>query len=98
MILNAEVSQLARRHRVSDKTIEKDYVLTWILVQLGKSALKDFLLFKGGTAIKKAYFQNYRFSEDLDFTLEGNAGDQEIQNALSMVFKDFPTLTLPQVF
>ena len=30
--------------------------------------LKDSLLFKGGTCIKKCYLGNYRFSEDLDFT------------------------------
>ncbi len=27
------------------------------------------LAFKGGTALKKCYFADYRFSEDLDFTL-----------------------------
>lgn len=27
------------------------------------------LVFKGGTVLKKAYFEDYRFSEDLDFTL-----------------------------
>ena len=26
-------------------------------------------MFKGGTVLKKAYFGDYRFSEDLDFTL-----------------------------
>jgi len=25
--------------------------------------------FKGGTCLKKCYFETYRFSEDLDFTL-----------------------------
>ncbi len=27
------------------------------------------LAFKGGTALKRCYFGDYRFSEDLDFTL-----------------------------
>ena len=27
-------------------------------------------VFKGGTCIKKCYFETYRFSEDLDFTLQ----------------------------
>jgi predicted nucleotidyltransferase component of viral defense system len=26
------------------------------------------LIFKGGTCLRKCYFPNYRFSEDLDFT------------------------------
>ena len=30
---------------------------------------RDTWLFKGGTCLKKCYFETYRFSEDLDFTL-----------------------------
>jgi hypothetical protein len=29
----------------------------------------DGRVFKGGTCLKKCYFETYRFSEDLDFTL-----------------------------
>lgn len=36
------------------------------------SVLRDSLLFKGGTALKKCYFGDYRFSEDLDFTAVGS--------------------------
>lgn len=31
--------------------------------------LYNALVFKGGTVLKKAYFDDYRYSEDLDFTL-----------------------------
>jgi predicted nucleotidyltransferase component of viral defense system len=51
------------------KTIEKDYLLTWVLQAIAASPLRDLLAFKGGTAIKKIYMPDYRFSEDLDFTL-----------------------------
>eukprot|EP01035_Chromulina_nebulosa_P024783 gene24783-32275_t len=34
--------------------------------------LKDTLIFKGGTALKKCYFGNYRFSQDLDFSIRTN--------------------------
>jgi predicted nucleotidyltransferase component of viral defense system len=30
---------------------------------------REHWLFKGGTCLKKCYFEDYRFSEDLDFTL-----------------------------
>ena len=33
------------------------------------SDIKENFVFKGGTCLRKIYFQNYRFSEDLDFTL-----------------------------
>ncbi|MBN1380303.1 MAG: nucleotidyl transferase AbiEii/AbiGii toxin family protein [Deltaproteobacteria bacterium] len=41
---------------------ERDYCLSWFLAGLSKSPLKDFLAFKGGTAIKKCYIPDYRFS------------------------------------
>jgi len=69
MIRQAEISKFAYQWGLSEKTIEKDYVLTWILSAIAHSPLCALLAFKGGTAIKKIYVPDYRFSEDLDFTL-----------------------------
>ncbi|MEW6666277.1 MAG: nucleotidyl transferase AbiEii/AbiGii toxin family protein [Thermodesulfobacteriota bacterium] len=53
--------------------LERDYVLSWLLAGVSQvDALRDTLVFKGGTALKKCFFGNYRFSEDLDFTGTGN--------------------------
>lgn len=50
--------------------VEKDYVLGWLLAGIFNHAgLKESWVFKGGTCLKKCYFETYRFSEDLDFTL-----------------------------
>lgn len=50
--------------------VEKDYVLGWILAGINAhEVLADSWIFKGGTCLKKCYFETYRFSEDLDFTL-----------------------------
>ena len=70
MIKAREIQQKAQREGVRDTQIEKDYILSWILkgVASHRNISKD-LVFKGGTALKKIYFDNYRFSEDLDFTL-----------------------------
>lgn len=49
--------------------VEKDYVLSKALMALSQSEqVQQSLLFKGGTALKKCYFPEWRFSEDLDFT------------------------------
>ena len=69
MINPAEISKMAHRLGLGDRTIEKDYVLTWVLNAMAASPLHDLLAFKGGTAIKRMYVPDYRFSEDLDFTL-----------------------------
>lgn len=65
---------MAAHHKVRDTQIEKDYVLTWLLFSIAKqSLLREMLVFKGGTALKKVWFEDYRFSEDLDFTLVDDA-------------------------
>lgn len=69
MITQREISQMAFRLKMSDKVIEKDYVITWLLLALADSELKYLIAFKGGTALKKIYFPDYRYSEDLDFTV-----------------------------
>ena len=45
--------------------------------------LSQALAFKGGTVLKKAYFEDYRYSEDLDFTLL----DDELKN--QAIFRAF---------
>jgi len=58
-----------RASPIQEKTVEQDYIISWILAGLTYTKNNDWLSFKGGTALKKIYISNYRFSEDLDFTL-----------------------------
>ncbi|MBK9636728.1 MAG: nucleotidyl transferase AbiEii/AbiGii toxin family protein [Bacteroidetes bacterium] len=70
MIKSAEIQQKARAFGVRDQQIEKDYILSWILTGISQHKdLSKWIAFKGGTVLKKIYFEDYRFSEDLDFTL-----------------------------
>jgi uncharacterized protein len=70
MIKPGEIQQKAREVGVRDQQIEKDYILTWILKGIAQhEPLSKTIVFKGGTVLKKIYFEDYRFSEDLDFTL-----------------------------
>src|SRR5580704_2366419 len=50
--------------------VEKDYVLGWMVAGIFQDAeLSRSFVFKGGTCLKKCFFETYRFSEDLDFTV-----------------------------
>jgi len=70
MIKPGEIQKKATQSGVRDTQIEKDYVLSWLLKGISQqSNLSKAILFKGGTVLKKVYFEDYRFSEDLDFTL-----------------------------
>jgi hypothetical protein len=52
--------------------LERDYLLSWMLAGISQvDALRDTLVFKGGTALRKCYFSGSRFSEDLDFSAIG---------------------------
>jgi predicted nucleotidyltransferase component of viral defense system len=67
--------------------LERDYCLAWFLVGLSQSRLGQLLIFKGGTALKRCHFGDYRFSEDLDFTLARRAEFAEIREGLDEVFE-----------
>ena len=67
--------------------LERDYCLAWFLLGLGQSRLGQILIFKGGTALKRCHFGDYRFSEDLDFTLARPAEFAEIREGLEEVFE-----------
>jgi len=70
MIKPGEIQHKAHTVGVRDQQIEKDYILSWILQGIAQHAiLSKVIVFKGGTVLKKIYFEDYRFSEDLDFTL-----------------------------
>lgn len=74
MIKPGEIQKKARDAGVRDQQIEKDYILSWILQGIAQySTLSKTIIFKGGTVLKKVYFEDYRFSEDLDFTLLDDA-------------------------
>ena len=65
MIPIVEIKEAARAFGVPPSTIERDYAQNWLLAHL--STLPMAL--KGGTGIRKVFIENYRFSDDLDFTL-----------------------------
>jgi predicted nucleotidyltransferase component of viral defense system len=89
MIRPAEIQKKANKEKVRDTQIEKDYILTWILIGVANNEdLSKSLAFKGGTALKKFYFKDYRYSEDLDFTLvDDDLSNDAIQDAFNEVFQ-----------
>ncbi len=70
MISKPALLNIASTNKLSPQVVEKDYVLGWLLAGINKhEKLRNNWIFKGGTCLKKCYFESYRFSEDLDFTL-----------------------------
>lgn len=71
MIRKRELLDFANTAGLLPNVVEKDYALGWALAGIfSHEELADSWVFKGGTCLKKCYFETYRFSEDLDFTLK----------------------------
>jgi predicted nucleotidyltransferase component of viral defense system len=71
MNLKARLQEHSRLRKVKWEIIEQDYVLSWVLEAFSTlPELKNNLVFKGGTALKKMYFGEYHFSQDLDFSVQ----------------------------
>ena len=91
MIPQRNISLLANRlaeaggRRIPESVLERDYCLAWFLAELAESDLQQSLAFKGGTALKRCYFGDYRFSEDLDFTLLAPMPCEDIRRQLEPV-------------
>lgn len=69
MISQREIERISEALNVSKNTIDKNWVLGHFIDAIYSiKELKEVLIFKGGTCIKKCYLPDYRFSEDIDFT------------------------------
>ena len=78
MIDAGEILEVANETGLSTHVIEKDYVIGWVLAGIyNHPEVRDAWVFKGGTCLKKCFFETYRFSEDLDFTLRDPAQPDE---------------------
>ena len=61
----------ATHGRLSAQLIEKDFWVCWMLRRLFRlNDIKDHLTFKGGTSLLKVYSVIWRFSEDVDLSIE----------------------------
>jgi len=73
-----EILELRTEWSFDVGVIEKDYVLGWLLAGIANHPhLAQSWVFKGGTCLRKCYYETYRFSEDLDFTVVDGMGTPE---------------------
>jgi len=95
MISKQELLQLRTEWQLDIGVIEKDYVLGWVLAAIAaEPVLSEHWIFKGGTCLRKCYYETYRFSEDLDFTIID--GGPEDPNELFSIFQRVSAWLLEQ--
>jgi predicted nucleotidyltransferase component of viral defense system len=87
VIPKRELQQLRTEWSLDLGVIEKDYMLGWLLAGIAQHpVLFETWIFKGGTCLRKCYYETYRFSEDLDFTIVG--GGPEEPEHLTGIFRE----------
>lgn len=87
MLSRVELQSLANREKVGLGALEKDYVLTEVLNNLpAVDELATLFIFKGGTALRKIYFPDWRYSEDLDFTVKRDMAEKELHHCLNSLY------------
>lgn len=82
--LRVRLEEARKQYGLPWEILERDYLLSWILAGMFEvDALRNTLVFKGGTALKKCCFGDYRFSEDLDFSgIEGAPSGGDMESAM----------------
>lgn len=68
MITDAQVSALAKKHKINESVIFREYLQLVFLQKLYQKNSSQGIFFKGGTAIHLIHHAP-RFSEDLDFSV-----------------------------
>lgn len=75
------IAQTAAKLGFSEVVIEKDWWVCMVLRAVFQSKFKDFIVFKGGTSLSKAYGIIDRFSEDVDLIIDYHfLGFEELQS------------------
>ena len=86
MRLEQLLKTTARRLAIPYETVLKDYAIGHLLLAIAhEPVVAESLVMKGGTALKKLYFGDYRFSEDLDFSAENGPRGAALGDALRAV-------------
>jgi uncharacterized protein len=91
LITLGTITKIADRDGVQAHVVERDYVLTHIVDALARTNPLPGLIFKGGTALRLCFYDDFRYSADLDFSLREATPDeaqQAIEQALNQCKSD----------
>jgi predicted nucleotidyltransferase component of viral defense system len=83
VVKDIELKSVAGKYKVSLSKVERDYAQNWLLKNLNEINMA----LKGGTGLRKVYFKEYRFSDDLDFTLLEDTTKRTLTNKIDKAIK-----------
>jgi predicted nucleotidyltransferase component of viral defense system len=83
VVKDAELKSVTGKYKVTLSKVERDYAQNWQLKNLNEINMA----LKGGTGLRKVYFKEYRFSDDLDFTLLEDITKRTLTNKIDKAIK-----------
>ncbi|MPM07683.1 hypothetical protein SDC9_53990 [bioreactor metagenome] len=87
------IRSVTQKTKVQQYIVEKDYGISYLLAAIvATDGLGDNLVLKGGTALKKLYFADYRFSEDLDYSTRVMGPVEQIDSLMETVVQSMDEL------
>jgi predicted nucleotidyltransferase component of viral defense system len=92
MIKTEEIHKTSEALGVPLVNLEKDYVMGWMLWAIySQSRFSETLVLKGGNCLRKVYFPETRFSDDLDFTALAMPTEQEFKDEINALCRTVRT-------
>jgi predicted nucleotidyltransferase component of viral defense system len=86
VITKTEIEEKSKVFEVHTSNVQRDYVFGWFLIGLySESILKELLFLKGGNALRKCYFENTRYSADLDFGIETDIDKEVLEGEIDKI-------------
>lgn len=77
MLTTIQIKEYSKLFKINDSVVVREYLQTLFLKELYDENYSKNIFFKGGTAIR-LIFSGSRFSEDLDFTVDGSVDDFDL--------------------
>ena len=78
MITRAHITRRADAEGMAAQDIERDYVLAHAISTIANYDKENRLVFKGGTSLRLIHFEDYRYSADLDFSVQVGMREEAI--------------------
>ncbi|MBI4202517.1 MAG: nucleotidyl transferase AbiEii/AbiGii toxin family protein [Chloroflexi bacterium] len=78
MITKAHITKRANDEHMEAQVVERDYVLAHAVSAIARYDTDCRLVFKGGTSLRLIHLEDYRYSADLDFSLQAGTREEAI--------------------
>lgn len=88
MLTNDILKEFTKKYQTREINVYREYIQNLFLSSLYELPQANYLLFKGGTALRIIY-RSPRFSEDLDFSVFKKISTKEIEDLLAEIIYRF---------